>query len=227
MTYNLSEPYSASSNLTTLLLMQSLSTATGGQQSDPGPVNYDDGGMLANYESFYLYGGVPFVLSYSNVPAADKVLGYNAYQTGPFKALFSPGFFNDRLPAGITRYIAYGAAVSAPSENKAWYISGMTSPTRGPIYDVPDANLSNFAQNLSNTLIRLDIESANLTEMWANYTLPNSIHPRANPEAVWVPVGDQGIVVLLGGVVDPEWASPFYISPNATTSVSRPKGFRV
>lgn len=151
------------------------------------------------------YGGAPFVLSKDDGPDADSVLAYEAYQYGSEKPLFGPSFQDTTLPDNITRYVAYGGAVNAPSENKAWYFSGMTSRSRGPIYFNTYPNGSDKAQVISNSLISLDM-SVQYEEEWTNTTLPANVSGRANPELVWVPVGKQGILVVLGGVVYPEWA---------------------
>ncbi len=104
----------------------------------------------------------------------------------------------------MNRYVSYGAGVSAPSENMAWYFSGLTAPGRGPFYSNSN-NASTRALNVSNTLISLDL-TTQLSEKWSNDTLPDKIKGRSNAEVVWVPVGKRGILVVLGGVVYPEWA---------------------
>lgn len=180
--------------------------------------NYYDGGMLANNAEFFLYGGALFGDdTLYDAPTGDAVLGYRRYAYGPEKPLWQKGFTGGHLDDGVTRYVAYGAAVNAPPEDKAWYFSGLTSPTRGPIIqNSPDA--STKAANISNTLIGLDM-AAQLEEKWSNTTLPERIKGRSNSEVVWVPVGKQGILVVLGGVVYPEWATNGHKSENETASV--------
>lgn len=58
-----------------------------------------------------------------------------------------------------------------------------------------------------------------LFETWSNTSLAPDIKGRASPEVVWVPVGVQGILVALGGVVFPEYASTNRVSQNPTASV--------
>ncbi|KAK5987941.1 Kelch repeat-containing protein [Cladobotryum mycophilum] len=180
--------------------------------------NFYDGGMLANDAEFFLYGGLPLRLDGQYAPPdADAVLEYQAYQYGANKPAFQPAFHNLKLSDGVTRYITYGAAVNAPSENKAWYFSGLTSPSLGPIYKNPSANGSTRASNISSTLITLDM-STQLSEKWSNTTLPGTVRGRANAEVVWVPVGKQGILVVLGGVTYPEWINSSRKSQNETGS---------
>ena len=44
-------------------------------------------------------------------------------------------------------------------------------------------------------------------ESWSNYTLPAWIPSRASAEIVWIPVSERGILISLGGVVDPAYAN--------------------
>lgn len=174
--------------------------------------------MLANDAEFFLYGGALFRNDdLYDQPAADAVLAYQAFQYGTDKPLWQKGFHPAHLDDGVTRYVASGAAVSAPSENKAWYFSGLTSPTRGPV--MSNNNRSTMAMNISNTLISLDM-ATQLEEKWSNSTLPDDIKGRSNAEAIWVPVGKQGILVVLGGVTYPEWATVTHKSEDVAASVS-------
>ncbi|OAA76727.1 Galactose oxidase/kelch, beta-propeller [Akanthomyces lecanii RCEF 1005] len=219
LSYNLGKPFNRDTNVTGTLLDGSLSKARGGKgnANGDGPVYYD-GALLANDAQFFLYGGA--VLQDDDLyetPPSYETLEYQAYAYGPDKPLWKPNFSSKRLTDGVTRYIAYGGAASAPSENKAWYFSGLSSPSRGPFSWNLAATADTRASVPSNTLITLDMESQ-LSEKWTNSTLPSNIKPRANPEVVWVPVGEQGILVVLGGAVYPEWAGEAQISPNETLS---------
>jgi hypothetical protein len=119
----------------------------------------------------------------------------------------------------VTRYVAYGGAANAPSENMAWYFSGLRSPTAGPIYT--KGNRLSSAVDVSNYLITVDLAEQG-EEKFTNDTLPPDIHGRANPELVWVPVGSRGILVALGGVVYPDFITNNGSSTNATASVRTP-----
>lgn len=220
LSYNLSTPFDAKTNVTGILLEDenTMTKARGGSGNSNGAApNFVDGGMLANDDEFFLYGGV--YLSNTQLypdPDADEVLGYQAYQYGPDKPLWDKGFVDDTLDNDVTRYVAYGAAVNAPSENKAWYFSGLRSPVFGTIFDNP-LNDTTKAVNVSDTMIVLDM-AEQLSETWTNKTLPKAIQGRSNAEVVWVPVGKEGILVVLGGVVYPEWAGKSGKSPNQTAS---------
>ncbi|RDA95068.1 hypothetical protein CP533_2111 [Ophiocordyceps camponoti-saundersi (nom. inval.)] len=221
LTYNLTEPFNPSSNITGLLLKRQLVKANGITASP----NAIDGAMLANDNEFFLYGGV---LLRNDVlyrqPAADAVLEYQAFKSGADKPLLREGFREASLGEGVTRYLAYGASASAPSESKAWYFSGLASPSKGPILSNPSINGSTRAMNVSDTLITLDM-SVELREKWTNATLPSRIQARSNAEVVWVPVGKQGILVVLGGVLYPEWASNIHKSEDETASMQESPSF--
>ncbi|KAF4592525.1 Galactose oxidase/kelch, beta-propeller [Ophiocordyceps camponoti-floridani] len=221
LTFNLSTPMTETTNTTALLLNHPLQKAHGVSASP----NALDGGMLANDAEFFLYGGA---LLRNDVlyqqPASDAVLAYQAFKYGVEKPLMPEGFRDARLDQGVTRYLAYGAAASAPSENKAWYFSGLSSPSRGPILSNPSLNGSTRAMNVSNTLVTLDM-SVQLGEKWSNDTLPSTVKGRSNAEVVWVPVGKQGILVVLGGVTYPEWASDIHKSDDEAASTRESPAF--
>ncbi len=176
--------------------------------------------MLANDHEFYLYGGLLRRTDAYSPPDANEVLSYQISQYGAPKGAFQKGFTQEELPDGITRYVTYGGAANAPSENKAWYFGGMRAASWGPIF-YPSSNDSINPTNASNTLITLDM-SVQLQETWKNVTLPDKIKGRADPELVWVPVGEQGILVVLGGVSYPDFNNPSANSQNEAQSVSCP-----
>jgi hypothetical protein len=151
--------------------------------------------------------------AFSDAPG-DSVLGYYAYQQDDApRQIFRPGFFSKQLGGNLTRYVAYGGAASAPSENLAWYFSGLRSHSGGPIYDPTLANDTTAAVVVSDKLITLDMTEQQ-GETFTSKTLPPDIPGRANPEFVWVPIGPRGIVVALGGVVYPDFVN----AVNATSS---------
>lgn len=216
-TFNFSQPFSTSDNLTALL--DPLSKARGGFGSNARgeSPNFFDGALLGNDAEVTLFGGLVKKAELDKAPAEDEVLTYQRYQYGPERGNFRPNFVTNELD-GVSRYITDGGAASAPSENKAWYFGGLRGPEWGPIFQ-RSANMSENAANVSHTLITLDMKDQ-LTPVWTNKTLPESIQGRANPEVVWVPVGEQGILVVIGGVTYPDWVSPTRRSENAAQSVS-------
>ena len=199
-------------------MLGTLLKAGGGAANNLAP-NYVDGALLANNDEFFLFGGLLAQTAEFSPPSKDQVTVYEKYQYGVQRNSFIPGFISDSLTGNLTRYIAFGGAASAPSENKAWYFGGMQSQSRGEIFFGSNQTLT--PTNVSNYMVTLDL-STQQQETWSNTSLPKSVSARANPEVVWVPIGAQGILVVLGGVDFPEFATSTHQSANAAQSVGHP-----
>jgi hypothetical protein len=198
---NFSIPFNTTTNISKILT--TLSKGGGGAANNIGP-QYYDGGMFANDGEYYTYGGLLLETTAFQLPDSQSVEGYEAFWYGAPGKKFTPGFVNGVLPPGVTRYVTAGAAVSVPSENKGFYFSGLRSASGGPIFQTT-GNDSVTAEVVSSTLISVDL-SQELNETWSNQTLPSSVPGRANPELVWIPVSQQGVLIAIGGSIDPEFA---------------------
>lgn len=201
---NFSQPFDTKGNITEKF--QRLYGNAGGPGTNIAP-NYYDGALLYNNDGFFYYGGLLQRTNSLDDPPGDRVRGFRAYSSRPGVDI-QPQFIDDVLDKGLTRQIAYGGAASAPSENMAWYFSGLRAANSGPVY-VPNGvarNLSNAALVVVNSMVTLDMTTQQ-QERWdfKNFT---DVPGRANAEVVWVPVGARGILVVLGGVVDPDFATP-------------------
>ncbi|KAF5497168.1 Kelch repeat-containing protein [Colletotrichum siamense] len=172
LSFNFSNPFDLDTNLTKLI--QTTSKAPGGS----GPVgsyspNRIDGALLHNDAEFYLYGGnLQRRTDASEAPDDSKVILWRLHDYGPEKGLFRNGSGQQTFPDGVSPLVTYGAGVSAPSENKAWYIGGMRSPVWGEIYR-SSTNKSNVANTTSDSLITLDM-STQLSETFSNKTLEDA-----------------------------------------------------
>lgn len=155
-------------------------------------------------------------------PDEDKGLKFNGYSYGIEKPAFVPEFKAYELTENTTQYLAYGGAANVPSENLAFYFSGLRSPNHSEIWYPTGSNSTQTTANtVSDTLITLDMATQN-KETWRNDTLQDGTSGRATAELVWVPVGKQGILVALGGVVYPEFVEVDRASDNQTASVRLP-----
>ncbi|KUL85884.1 hypothetical protein ZTR_06378 [Talaromyces verruculosus] len=192
--FNLGQPFNQSTNITSLFKTLS---KTGGLASNNIAPNYVDGAMFANDDELITFGGLVDATNSSSAPAEDTILGYEAYQYGPARQSWSAGFINKQLPTNITRYVTNGASVSAPSENMGYYFSGMRAADWGPIF-----NDGESANTLANSLISVNM-SVMRDETWTNDTLPSFVPARANAEIAWIPAGENGVLVAIGGVIDP------------------------
>ncbi|KAI9839213.1 MAG: hypothetical protein M1819_003206 [Sarea resinae] len=122
----------------------------------------------------------------------------------------------------MTTYVTGGAGVNVPSENMGFYFSGMRRADWGEIrvQGRPEYN----ATTIANSFISVNM-SVMRHEQWSNVTLPSNIPGRANAELVWVPVSEQGILLAIGGVVDPESYYLMEDSQQITQSENESPGF--
>ena len=214
-TLNFSTPFNTTQNISAVL--GTLPKVSGGAASNLAPT-YLDGALLGNNEEFCLFGGMPFSPAFSD-SQENSVLCYQRHQYGLVRQDLGPAFRRVAVDPNTT-YVAYGGAASAPSENLAWYFSGLRSPTGGKI-NIPGAGNATEAINVSSTLITMDMTTQG-NETFTTNKLPSQIPGRASAELVWVPIGARGILVALGGVVYPDFASFDGSSSNETASVSPP-----
>lgn len=201
---NFSTPFNTSQNISQVLT--TISKAPNSGAANNFAPQYYDGALFANDGELFTYGGLLTKSDAFQPPGAGSVLGYQQYWYGPDGKQFSPGFVDQTLPDGVTRYVTYGGAVNVPSENKGYYFGGMKASSSGPIF-YPSANLSVNPTTFSNNLISVDMTNQQ-NEVWKNETVPSKIPGRASPELVWIPVGKEGILIAIGGVVDPVYAQP-------------------
>ncbi|KAI9375114.1 hypothetical protein BJX61DRAFT_540139 [Aspergillus egyptiacus] len=188
-TFDLSSSFNTkTSNLTSLF---GEIEKAGGAANNLAP-NYEDGVMFANDHKLYLYGGLYSPRLDQDDPPADTVLSYERYFYGTgAEYLWETGSLSESLD-GLTRYVTHGAGVSAPSENLGFYVSGLRAPDWGPIWN------NGTATELSQQMITVDMSEMR-DAVWSNRTIPDYVPARAGAEAVWLPVSESGIVVLIGG----------------------------
>lgn len=212
-------------NLSTIF--GTISKAPNGGAANNFAPNYYDGAMFANDGEWYTYGGVLPETDQISPPDGNAVLGYEAYWYGASGKSFKPGFIQGKTPDGLTRYVTAGASVSVPSENLAFYFGGLRATNHGPIYGSPASyNESINANTLSDSFITFDM-AAQEKEVWTNRTLPTQVPGRVNAELVWVPQGKRGVLVAIGGVVDPvsQNANMTLTTAQSTESVAQSLNF--
>lgn len=138
----------------------------------------------------------------ANPPPAEVILGYEAYAGSSSIEGWKPGFEQKSTNDSVTRYVTNGAGVSVPSENLGFYFSGMHGPV-GELIKGGDGSTYTTATSL----ITVNMTTMR-NESWQNSSLPANIPARANAEIVWLPVSESGILVVIGGVINPEILSP-------------------
>lgn len=171
------------------------------------------GALLSNDYGFFMYGGLLTKSDSYSPPPESEIYRYEAEAYGIQKPAFKPGMIRTRITDGVPSYLAFGGVANAPSENKAFYFGGMRSPTNDVLFDYSTAYPNQTAATISNKLITVDL-SDQYGVKWNNKTLPTNILSRADPSMVWVPVGSQGILVVLGGVTSPGWNTLSQTSKN-------------
>lgn len=198
-TIDFTRPFSTAQNVSDVI-QKVPKTAGAGNNRAP---NYYDGTIFANDHELCFYGGLlRDSEAYGSYPSSTTVVAYERFQYGPFRERWSPGFIDGALPQGMTRYITAGAGVNVPSENLGFYFGGLRRADWG---DIRDRGRDEFnATVAADTLISVDM-SIMREEKWANESLPQTVSGRANAELVWIPTADRGLLVALGGVVDPAW----------------------
>ncbi|KAF3403315.1 putative carboxymethylenebutenolidase [Talaromyces pinophilus] len=199
--YNLSLRQSFDQQTSMTALLQSMEKSNGVLATNLNP-NFEDGTMLSNDNELILYGGLPRLTDSANPPPAEVILGYEAYKDSSSIEGWKPGFEQKSTNDSVTRYVTNGAGVSVPSENRGFYFSGM----RGPVGDLIQGG-DGSTYTTATSLITVNMTTMG-NESWQNSSLPVNIPARANAEIVWLPVSESGILVVIGGVINPEILSP-------------------
>lgn len=202
-TLNFSMPFSTSENISNAFNTTSKAEGGSGDVNNIAP-QFTDGVMFANDYEWFTYGGLLQQTDAYTPPLADAVVAYEVYNGGPPRQ-FAASFILEYLPDNMTRYVTSGAGVSAPSENMGYYFAGLRAADWGPIYDAPGNETVN-ADVESLTLIQLNM-TVQQHEVWNNHTLPPSVQGRANADLVWIPVSTHGVLIAIGGVIDPVFAN--------------------
>lgn len=165
---------------------------------DPGTTgpNAKGGHFLANDYEFMLYGGLDQNTDKRAHLHDDSVLAMNLFKHGQLP-LTDSGKLDVRTLEPVTRNVAEGAYVSAPSENLGFVFSGTRNQNWSQI--LQDATVPESEANvLSNQLITVDLTNMD-GETWSNTTIPRNVPPRAGAELVWIPAGKKGTLVAIGG----------------------------
>ncbi|CAG8960882.1 hypothetical protein HYFRA_00002419 [Hymenoscyphus fraxineus] len=201
---NFSTPFNTTNDFNfTTAFNTNLNKASGGGSANNIFPQYYDGAMFANDYDWITYGGLYLNTDAYQPQPANQFATYQRYPNGPLT--FEPGFKLGTLTGDTTRFITNGATASVPSENLGFYFGGLRSNTSGTIFKAP-SNTTVTANVQSTTLITADLSDQG-REKWSNDTLPPNIPGRANAELVWVPVGEKGILVAIGGVIYPSFAT--------------------
>ncbi len=109
------------------------------------------------------------------------------------------GYFGPHLHytlSGVDNYRTGGASVSIPSENLAFYFSGLRSSNNSPLKQ------SDYEIEVSNSMIKVDMAVPG-NASWSDLPMDTTVPGRADAQLLWIPVSQQGILLAIGGVVHP------------------------
>ncbi|KAK5086866.1 hypothetical protein LTR05_004036 [Lithohypha guttulata] len=159
------------------------------------------GGIVANDFEFYTYGGLPTkdTPEGSSSVINGKLFPYSQGQL--FDSAYSPvgpsrlSNVNDRVTAG--------AYASGPAKDRTgFYFSGMISENGSELdYYAMDSS-SKHVTNASSSFVRIDMRDPN-NASFSSTALPPAIVPRGESSMVWIPFGDDGTLIVLGGAQYP------------------------
>lgn len=164
-------------------------------QGPPLAASSYSGYMFADNYELWTYGGLANVPG-DTAPASDYIAGYQVYEDQniltPVLGPDSPGTV---LTSPVTRYLTNGAGVNIPDEKLGFYFSGVSgSPA---IYN------SGFPQTLESSLLKVDMSTEG-SPLWSQTSLGDNVQARADAQLVWIPVGTNGALIAIGGVISPE-----------------------
>ena len=116
-------------------------------------------------------------------------------------AEWTPTALDDTL-SNVSQNLALGAWTSAPTENRAWWFSGLQAVEGGYIDWIPTGDDSDQANTPSKTIIEIDLNIPNQAK-FRNLSWPEAVQPRAEGGLVWLPYASNGILLAFGGVPVP------------------------
>lgn len=148
----------------------------------------------------------------AKLPDAQSIVVHQQYARGNTQLSNVPGTAEVTLPDNITRYVVGGADASAPSESLGFYFSGMHRR------DWNDTD-GKGSPEVSQQLIVADLSQKDNADNWKNETIPDNIPGRPGAALVWVPVSDQGMLVVVGGSSDLVDLHPDFSDPKVDVSV--------
>lgn len=127
---------------------------------------------------------------------------------------------NISLPNGLTDYTALGAYTSSPDQNLGFYFSGMQSASGGELgLSVSSDSDPEHVAIPRPQFFKVNMEQAD-NATFTVLTWPSWLTPRAEGSLVWLPYGEDGVLLAIGGVEIP--GDQFLTLPdNATTDANK------
>lgn len=112
--------------------------------------------------------------------------------------------------------ITNGAGANAPSENRGFYFGGLRREDNGVITGTDsDVELSDY-------LLTVDTSEQGAAK-WDPTGLPPNIRTRAEAGLAWIPAGEKGMLIAIGGALSPTDSN--YYTPGNDSSVEAGNNF--
>lgn len=159
----------------------------------------------------------------ARLPGQTNVIQVNVVDSTTASRSVPGVSMNQPLPDNFTDYITNGAYASSPEQHLGFWFSGMQSWNGGEIlYNSLDGD-NDHVSVASRTFFSVDTTNPS-TPGFSNLNFPDWLAPRAEAGLVWLPYGDQGVLLVIGGVTTP---GDMYLNlpENATTTENRDGGF--
>src|SRR5690606_10908536 len=100
------------------------------------------------------------------------------------------------------------------------YFSGAHAKDHGALYSVGGFGTDHgLASEMSDSFVTVEFDEDSQNVEWRNDTLPDSVGKRGGASGVFVPVGEEGILVFMGGVTHGDFSSENKTSENAAALV--------
>lgn len=151
--------------------------------------------------------GLP--LSTPNDPESSVLYG----RAFPNSAYNTPAFTNGTTfvyesdLTGVTDHVAFGSYASVPARGLGFYFSGMTSFLGDELWYNAAQGGPHSVNTTSNQFVRVDMDASNpSSSIQANFTnssLPLEVLARAEGALIWLPYGEDGVLLALGGTQTP------------------------
>ncbi|KAK5091842.1 hypothetical protein LTR70_001153 [Exophiala xenobiotica] len=180
------------------------------ETSDTSAPNYIGGGIFNNDYQFYTFGGIA---DRPPIGLSTVILG-KVFPADPSVKRFDQGVSPNQPTDDVSDNITSGAYASSPDQGLGFYFGGMVSANRSELEWNSDDEAANHPTIASPTFIKVDMTKTD-DAAFQYMTWPNGTVPRSEGALVWLPYGEKGVLVAIGGVEIP--GDLYIVSPPRDT----------
>ncbi|EXJ78248.1 hypothetical protein A1O3_09409 [Capronia epimyces CBS 606.96] len=176
--------------------------STGGASNNP---LFRNGFMFADDYEFYTYGGISVTSGGIDADLINDQI-FKPDGNEPTTIVdWHPRFdthYNFSSESDARRYVTHGAGANIPSEYLGYYFSGMQTVSGEYIGEFDSSDLSTAANVTLNQMLEVNMDAVGNAE-WTSLQLPSWVSGRGSGQLPWVPFGPKGLLVAIGGVLNP------------------------